>query len=212
MTGIGVMGTLIAIHAGKNDASVQKEQGRKTTFESVNSLYAMCIRESAMEKLDTSTQDYQEKKQAIQQFFESFENTNITYTVQTQKYFTNIGRSMGVRLVETDEYIITFQQETQERFDALDKQVLHSMYMDYFNDEKHSFTVAVLMMAEASPFRPSRGDFGTPIPPYAILRQDKGRWIQTHKLERESFLKSYFYSLMRINDKAKNEETETSQD
>lgn len=97
--------------------------------------------------------EYQKKEQAVRRFIESFENTNIPYDIQTKKYTQPVGSNMMPRLQEFDEYAVIFQEDIQGQLDMLDKQVLHDTFLDYFDDERHSFTVAVLMVAETTGFR-----------------------------------------------------------
>ena len=151
------------------------------------------------------------KVQAVKQFVESFANSEITYYVKTNQYLGLIPSSRGSKIADLglkNEYVITFLEGKQKQFDALDKQALHDILPSYLDDEKHSFTAAVLMMAD-TPFRPIDGQVGRPAPPFmnAILTDDKVSWDQTQKNEREKFLNTYSFS-KREKEKEKDAKTE----
>jgi hypothetical protein len=144
------------------------------------------------EMADVLKPDIQRKELAVRRFIESFGDTTIPYKITTQKYTTSVGRSSWTsRLVKMDEYVFTFPKDVQGKLDMLDKQVLHDTLMDYFDDERHSFTVAVLMAAETTGYRPSI-EFRPWTPEVkAFLKKDKLLWnkefLQT-PLEGDKFL------------------------
>ena len=134
----------------------------------------------------------QRQELAVKRFIESFENANITYTIRIQKYRTLVGRGLlGGTLREFDEYVVTLPEETQNRLDALDKQVLHDTFLDYLGDDRYSFPVAVLMMAEAIVFRPARPFYRNPWKPIAFLQKNKTLWNQNFPQDSANFLESY---------------------
>gem|GEM_PF-4932036 len=197
------MGMLIAGHQGEAQpptreylelTTMRESMGPLGNAEILHRLYRL---KHAMRDIDTSTQEYQEKKQAAKRFVESFGETIIPYTIKKQKYKKLTGGGwFGGSLEEFDEYVVTLPKEIQEQLDTLDKHALLETYLDCFNDEKHSFTVALLMMAEASPYRPTTLDIGSPKPPYAFLKKDKKAWNKNIK-EREVFIRSCDLSRLR---------------
>lgn len=209
IVGTAMVSVLITGHVESTDVPVPERLSKKESFResmgelgTIDIMFALQPLKRATENIDTSEQEYQNKKQAVKQFIESLENAPIAYTIRTQKYMESVGRGWGAHTKETDEYIVTLPNEIQERLSVLDKQTLHDTFYDYYNDKKHSFTVAVLMMAEASPFRPAPVPFI--MPPHALLKKDKTSWNK-NKDERKIFLQSYFYSLQRAKERVVNE-------
>jgi len=161
------------------------------------------------QKVDLLKPEVQAKELAVRRFIESFGDTTIPYKVTKQKYKDAFNKA-GYPLKDFDGYIVTFPQDIQDRLDLLDKKVLYDTLMDYFDDERLSFTVAILMMAEAALYRPGnderRAGIGGLPDVQALLKADKSLWnkdfvpsplMDSYKfvMRREIFLVACYWSL-----------------
>ena len=149
------------------------------------------------ERVDILKSELQAKELAVKRFVESFEKANIEYEVKTVKYKCPVNK-MGTMWTELDGYVVTLSEDIQRQVDALDRQILHDVFLDYIDDERYSFAVAVLMMAETTDFRQAHGN--SPWVPQDVMENEGELWIQGFSKDREFFLESYSRSFQRENE------------